>query len=494
MSRPASSVDLELALARARRGEIHEAARDLTDLVRAYPSDPDPYYHLARIYAGAGLRAAAKDVFRLALVAAPEHFLNARTFVEYEGKIFDALTALSYFDALVEVDPAFNKYVKPSELVGSYAASQTTEQDHVIEQLLAARWADWGRGSSTPAGAGVFRKHTLPQGSTWPRVLILMTEHVSGNPAFVTNTLASHTVASLVELGAPVSFYPADHIAIDTANSDSCWPGRMSKSRALAALETHISDFRPDVVVMDAMFEESPESLSRAELGALKSRYGFKLVSMVADSYPPLPNYAAHWAALSDLTVTFTDHGYLASVPGRAFAAPCQPIAASLFKAAPEDARDIGFCYIGSRRRNRDLWCAHVVHAGIEATIRLTDRRADRGLTEQEYYQLIGRSRIVFNNGEVASGIHILTFRIFEAMASGTLLINHAAGPISDYFVPYVHYVPVENVHELVCFSRFFLSHPEYRLRMAEEARIWLESHYSGELFWRSVFARLSGN
>jgi len=87
-----------------------------------------------------------------------------------------------------------------------------------------------------------------------------------------------------------------------------------------------------------------------------------------------------------------------------------------------------------------------------------------------------------------------VTFRIFEATASGSLVLNHAASRNDDFFVPYVHFVPFETVHDLVCFSRFLLAHPETRIRMATEAVRWLNDHYSGELFWHKVFARLSGN
>lgn len=493
MSGRGVKIDLELALARARRGETADAARELTQLIRADPAEPDAYYYLARLYAHAGLHSAAKDVFRLALANAPDIFFDASAFVRYEGRAFDAETALSFFAALAEIDPAFEDYLRPSPLVGMYGSTQTQSQDDAVRRLLDSHWTDWQAGrTSPPPKADAFREH--PHDATRPRVLVLMPYHVSGNPDFVPCTLAAHCIASLDELGVPAALYSADHLCFDAQNAESAWEGRRPKAAALDALEAQLREFRPDVVVMNAMFEESARTLSRADLARLKCDYGFKLVALIADGYSPLPNYAAHWGSVSDLTISLSDHGYLAAIPGPTLAAPCQPIAASLLRPKPLETRTGGLCYAGSRRRNRDFWCAHAVHAGIESTVVLTNRRADIALAQDEFYETLGNARLVLNNGAVASGLNVVTFRIFEATASGSLVLNHAASRNDDFFVPYVHFVPFETVHDLVCFSRFLLAHPETRIRMATEAVRWLNDHYSGELFWHKVFARLSGN
>jgi len=319
-----------------------------------------------------------------------------------------------------------------------------------------------------------------------------MPRHVAANPRFVENTLAFHSLVSLQELGVAAQSHDGDHLCFDAANPDAAWSGRKPKAEALSDLERHIARFRPDVIVMAGMFEAADDTLTRADMVRLRADYGFKLIDLVADTYPPLPNYALHWSSVADLTVSLTDRGYLELVPGATLTAPCQPLAQSLIRAAPDWERTIDFLCAGSRRRNRDFWCAHVVAAGIDATVLLTDRQAGLGLSGDDFYRQLGRARLVLNNGYVAPGLDILTFRIFEATASGALVLNQASPLYDDHFVPYVHFVPFANVHELVGFARFLLAHEDYRRRMVDEAQRWLDDHYRGELFWRAVLARVA--
>jgi hypothetical protein len=133
---------------------------------------------------------------------------------------------------------------------------------------------------------------------------------------------------------------------------------------------------------------------------------------------------------------------------------------------------------------------AAAIRAGLTGEIVLTGRRAADAPDEREFYTLLRRARLTVNSGYVMPGVDIVTFRLFEAAALGTLVLNEARAPNDACFVPYVHYVPFGNIHEMVCYARFLLEREDYRVRMTEAARTWLWQHFAPHHVWTAIFAR----
>lgn len=490
--RQAASRSVDLALVALKRGDLADAADMLTAALKADPLNPDAYYHLARVYGLAGRDEAAVQVFRIAIGVLPDDFLSARTFVHYQGRVFDASTTRNFFAALADTTPVLRGYLAPSPWLGCHSNEQTTEQDAAIAEWLDTCRTNWQAGQTAkPSLASAFLDRQYPKDVGWPRTLVFMPQHISGNPDFVTSTYASHTYASLQELGVPTAFHDAGHLCFDATNPDSIWDGRKSKTAALAEFDACLANMRPDVVIMDGMFAESNATIGRDDLLRLKARYGFKLVDLVADSYPPLTNYAAYWAPVSDLTVTLSGGDYLAEIAtGKTFLAPCQALASSLIHPCADAQKTIDLLYAGARTRNRDFWCAHAVTAGIDTTVAIGDRRSGLAQSERDFYETLGRAKLALSNGFVSDNLDIVVFRPFEAAASGTVTL-HNGKALERCFVPYVHYLPFDNVDELICLSRFLLSHETYRVRMRDDAKQFWHDHYRGELFWRAIFARM---
>lgn len=291
--------------------------------------------------------------------------------------------------------------------------------------------------------------------------------------------------------------HDGDHLCFDLENSNSDWPDRKPIIEALAELKNHLKAFQPNVIVLDGLFEGSSDSLNLETLESLKNEFGFELVVLIADAYPPLKNYGAHWAPLADLTVALSDVGYLAEIEAlfkggtKTLHSPCQAMSDDLFTPRPASERDIELLIDGSRRRDRDFWCAYAMEGGLNVSATLTDRHKSRALSEQEYYDRMGRAQMVINNGLVSPGLGIMTFRIFESIWSKALLLQYAECPIEDYFQPFIHYVPFSNIHEMICYSQFLLKHEDYKERIVTEAFNWNVAHFSGKLFWRAVFSQL---
>jgi tetratricopeptide (TPR) repeat protein len=483
---------VDLALVAIKRGELAEAASNLTTALNADPQNADAFYHLARVYSLAGQDAASAQVFRLALETLPDVFLSARTFVHYQGRSFDAKTTLNFFTALAETTSIIRGYLAPSPIVGTYGPEQTPEQDAAIRRHLDDCWSAWKADTiSLPLHANIFLDRSVAKDIAFPRTFVFLPKYVSSNPDFVTSVFATHLNTSLADLGVTRAFHPADDLCFDTTNPDAERSGRKSKAKALEELDQHLARFRPDVVVMDGAFEEAEVTIGLNDLLWLKSRHRFRLAVLIPDSYPPLPNYAIGWQQAADLTVGFTDPELLLALThGETFNPPIHAIGDSLIKKVDPSKKDIDLSYTGSRTRNRDFWCAHAVVAGIDATISITNRRADLAFSDEKFFEILGQSRLVFSNGFVTPELDILSLRLFEASASGAIVIQHGVAA-QTCFIPYIHYVPVTNVHEFICFARFLLAHEDYRRRMSNEAQSFFHSHYRGELFWRAMFARI---
>jgi len=491
----AARLSVDLALVALKRGDLADAAENLSAALKSDPRNPDAYYHLAHIYSLAGDDKTAAGIFRLAIEAAPEDFLNARTFVRLQGRGFDARTTRNYFDALADTTPFIRSYLQPSSWLGSCGGDLTAAQEHAIAERLDQRWTDWTEGRiPIPAEAEAFAANALPTGAAWPRTLLFMPDHVASNPAFIASTFTSHPKASLRTIGIPSEFHAGDDLCFNAAHPDSLHAGRKPKSAALADFDAHITRFRPEVIVMDGLFLPTETTIGVDDLHRLKARHGFKLINLITDAYPPLPNYAAHWAPVTDLTVTFTgddDDSYRSAVAaGATFAAPCQALAASLISETPEPHKTVDLLYAGSRTRNRDFWCAHAATAGIDMTVVIGDRRKELAQSEPDFYEMLGRAKLALSSGFVTPQLDIVVFRPFEAAASGAVTL-HNGRALERCFVPYVHYLPFDNVHELVALTRFLLADEARRQRIREAARQFRHDHYRDELFWRAIFGRL---
>ena len=157
------------------------------------------------------------------------------------------------------------------------------------------------------------------------------------------------------------------------------------------------------------------------------------------------------------------------------------------------DVRDVGLGFCGGKGRRRDDFLSFAEQCGIPTTAHFVDDK--KYLTDSEFKDFLSRSQITFSNGyagTVAGIAHsVMTGRIAESILSRSLLVYESGSQIDDYLVPYVHYIPVDNVHDLVHSCRYLLNHEEKRAEMANEAYSFLTEHYSSKKFWNCVTQRL---
>jgi len=107
------------------------------------------------------------------------------------------------------------------------------------------------------------------------------------------------------------------------------------------------------------------------------------------------------------------------------------------------------------------------------------------------YLKFLTDALMVFNTGYMHPTMSCVTFRVFEAINAQALLFEEVDSDINDFFVPFVHYIPYSNIHELVQLAQFFIVHPDKAASIAQAAHAWLRSQITFADFWNAVSYRL---
>jgi hypothetical protein len=371
----------------------------------------------------------------------------------------------------------------PCPKLGIAHETLSSQQRKKIRSLLDEKTRLWKSGETpAPSQAAVYTTES-EVGTRARSVAVVMPRYVNCDPACLDNDIAYHVSRSAQDCGLLVRRFDADAIT---------YQGSEYFATELQRLESFVSAFRPDIVATDANYLPTPRSLDAKILLEMKKRHGFSILSIVPDCYDAVPNWLGYWGDVADASVIFhryTRHYREFAKKDAVLVCPTLPFHEATFHAHAK--KDIDLSYIGSDNRNRRDFIEAAMRHGINCTSFFHNRRRDQAPSLEEFTNVLGRSKMTFNNGWIPYGINIITGRVGESILSSATLLQEVGSPIDDYLVPFVHYVPVAGLHQFVCFAQFLVEDDGRRQRMAEECRsFWLE-HYSSQLFWNKVLTML---
>ena len=321
---------------------------------------------------------------------------------------------------------------------------------------------------------------------TLPRsALVIFPRYVNCSPDYVESDCTIHIVESLKRIVVDVRhFEGSDDILFKSEiRTQKCVVS------ALHALQQQLESFRPELVVLDGNFVGNERTIQAEDVRELKKKYGFKLVIFVPDHYPhgPAANHAAYWNAVADKQVVFTD--YIPTDPdfdaGKLTRAWLVPFAEHLFKA--DATKDLPFVFVGTRHRLRELWCSYAAATGVKSTVILHDRRAENTPSYGEFINIMARAQLTINSGWMGGDNHIMTGRILEAILSNCALVQHDFSALRQFLIPFVHYLPYGNLHQVQHMVHFIAHAHETREQMVQDAREWVRKYYSSRGFWHHV-------
>ena len=386
-------------------------------------------------------------------------------------------------------------HLRYSSLLGPASPICIARDESIISAILSAHFQSWRNGETPkPSRTLTFESdHSSHSTISEPRSLrlsIVMSRYWPHNG--MESDLWVNFSGSATHAGHIVSQFDIGDISYDDHVKHPMNYGKNLKS---GSLKDFLLLEKPDIVVFDGNFIPSGRSIDREMIREIKSDLGFKLCTIIGDLHDLQPQSTLdYWGEVSDLVVVFTSRTrhYIDFIQKeKTLVAGCIPFHEVLFSSTTP--RDIGLGFCGGKGRRRDAFLSFAEQCGLPTTAHFVDDK--KYLTASEFKDFLSRSRITFSNGYVGSvaGIEhsVMTGRIAESILSRSLLVYESGSEIDDYLVPYVHYIPVDNVHDLVHFSRYLLKNEEIRAAMTASAyEYWMEN-YSSKKFWNCVTQRL---
>ena len=152
----------------------------------------------------------------------------------------------------------------------------------------------------------------------------------------------------------------------------------------------------------------------------------------------------------------------------------------------PAEEQDIQISFLGSPRYSeRQKYLTHLVTNGLEVYIGGGQR--EEGLSPERYAQLMRQSKISLNFPEGPDGYDQCKGRVWEVLASRSLLLERKNSAIENYLKPNVHYVEFEDENDLIEKMNYYLENEKEREHIANKGHQIYKKKYSAKVFWEKV-------
>ena len=399
----------------------------------------------------------------------------------------DPAVRLCYLRAKATTYRALEIY-RPCPILGPAGPTLRPRQRAMIETILTNHWISWQRGNTPePVCRNVFKHSEGDEevGVSNTKVAIVFGKHIHSNPLYIESDFYVHFNKSCKDYGFDVYTYNADEITYCHANKSA---NVREISECLDDLSNFLERVRPEIVVADGNFSPSKDTVTPEYWLEKKEALGFKLAICVGDSYDDSCDIQ-EWLNCSDVVITMNETSLQTYGKRNVMTVPSIPFSESLVKSS--DKKDINISCVGSANRNRDVWLRPFQALGMKIFVSLHDRTKENAPNSEKYMDIMGRSKVIFNNGVVSPLVSIQTGRFYEAIISKAVVLEEVGSPACKYFSEYVHYIPVSNIDQAISFSQFLLENEDWRSIIANSAKDYWDKHYATPLFWESLVRRM---
>ena len=367
---------------------------------------------------------------------------------------------------------------RPCSILGRSTPRLTASQRAIVRTIIDTQRHLWVTGEiPAPPEMNVYATSTAAVPKS---VAVVMPRYINCSPANMDHDIAYHMAHSAETAGVCVSRYDADAIT---------YQGKGKLRAEIGRLQEFLSESRPEIVAFDGNYIPNGRTIDADVILELKRVIGFKLLVVIPDCYDGCPvDYLGYWHRAADASVIFhRDSGYFRNLRDKTnvIVCPTPPIDAATFAVSRD--RDIDIGYSGGNTRERGMFLDAAADAGLRTKCWFHNRSRSQCPSVQEFADLLGRSKMAFNNGWVHNGESIMTGRVGEVIAAGAVLLQEVGSPIDDYLVPFVHYVPVANIAQFVSFCQFLAEDDERRSALARDGSDFWREHYGSDGFWRCV-------
>lgn len=258
----------------------------------------------------------------------------------------------------------------------------------------------------------------------------------------------------------------------------------------VSAFKAHLADHRPDIVILDCAYRPGLRGLKPAGIRALCDRLGVRLVCLMRDAMAGNMDYLPLWAEAADRLLIF-DPASPIRVDPRFAHKVMLGFSQTQHLSPPPLAQGSDLLFLGSDSygvRNM-LLSVLATSDDLDFTAITGARRAQDCPDFESYAARLGQAGAVLNVAAHARAEFLVTGRVFEAIALGTVLLEQDNPATRAYFTPWRHFLPWTNVADIVQLARFIKRNPAVAERIRTEARRWLDLNYDCGRFWRALFS-----
>ena len=313
--------------------------------------------------------------------------------------------------------------------------------------------------------------------STFPNSVVLGSKNVNGSKEYIENDITHNFVHSAEEAN-----LKAIPIWLDSLSE--------SPDNLLHSIDKSLNEIRPKILVFDGNLLPDQQGFDGLELHDLCTRHSIFLVTVIGDSYDARADDAlGYWGKFSDLSITFNRgsrwyNGF--EEKRKLLGVPFLPFAKSLYPKR-KYVRSYDLHYSGSDTRGRRVYMDFAAEMGVNTFARFHNRKKSTTPNLMEFYSELTKSNLAFGNGWLSHTESIITGRVAEAIMAGAVCIYATGSELDNYLIPYAHYIPIQNAHELVIVSQFLMQNEKLRTKIANCAYDFYMQHYSAKKLWNYV-------
>lgn len=157
------------------------------------------------------------------------------------------------------------------------------------------------------------------------------------------------------------------------------------------------------------------------------------------------------------------------------------------------DKHSVDISFVGSLRGYSDRfnYLKYAVEKGMIDVPNITGGQRENNLTAEEYARRIRTSKININFPESPSGRNQCKGRVFESLASKTLLMEKKSEAAARYFKPNVDYVEFDGLEDFVNKIEYYKANEKEANEIALSGYEKCMNTYSANKFWERVFNEL---
>lgn len=116
----------------------------------------------------------------------------------------------------------------------------------------------------------------------------------------------------------------------------------------------------------------------------------------------------------------------------------------------------------------------------------------DTFLTDNQCADIYRRSKMVINFCLNEEGKAQIKGRVFETTLCGALLLEQENNETSQYFTPYIDYIPWKDENDLIEKIKYYLSHDEERKAITLSGSEKANKLYTGKVYWELLLKKIN--